>query len=286
MCRCFRSLPGKASSWLAIGFALLSVLTIGCGTENAASSIVQIELMPTQPGQRPLVRVKPCTATLPTSNASFGQFPLLVRRDGKPHYTRLLDPQDVQQGVVRDLDIPGELAGHTWSVALERVVDKQTTQRISNSIDFDPTDTSAVAVEQEAQPIEIIVTDKGWQIDGQLISRDAITQETLEAVLGTSRVTEPTRFMRYLTWDDQGIFVSFPKGDTPSLGIYLRETSSRMDSSPVALFSGKVALADEQVDLNMTVEQAEAFKQTHPGFYFTPTFSTKQPKVVFEYLFR
>lgn len=229
------------------GYVILSCLILG-GCSNSSSSIsdtgdkpVEIVLLESNIN-RPLVWVKPCKSTLPKSNTRFGQYLLLVRKNGEGYYERTLDAQEIEGGVEKDLAIPYSDTISKWTVAVECVQDSQTkaTILLSNTIAIDPTNPNKNAVarparERSVRNISIVIDEENIKIDGEIVPGFQ-GLEVLERILG-----KPSRKVEeFIVWDEYGISVKGSEASLKSLKLFINSTDYRVLSDPNALFGGTI----------------------------------------------
>ncbi len=198
---------------LSIVLVLLAVIgSAGCGDQEAGRP-VKISMLRTRPGSRPLVWIEPCDKALQPSNVASSQYAMIVERDGQPYYSRTVEPAEIKGGREMDLDIPSIESGKKWSVALERVIRGKETEAISNRLVFDPSDTSAIAIDRP--PMPVACSDWVMSVTGPKVSiNDKVTfslpMSQDDAAVLLKFLGEPSRresrIMRTMTWDKLGIY--------------------------------------------------------------------------------
>lgn len=215
---------------------------------DSASKPIEIVLLESNIN-RPLIWVKPCKSVLPKSNSRFGQYLLLVRKNGEAYYERTLDPQEIEGGVEKDLAIPYSDTTSKWTVAVECVLDAQTktTSMLSNSLTIDPTNPNQNAAarparERSTHDISIVIDEENIVVGGETIPGFQ-GLEILERVLG-----KPNRKVdEFLIWDEHGLAANGSEASLNRLKLFFHSTNYRVLSDPHALFGGTIKADDVSV---------------------------------------
>lgn len=243
----------------------------GCsgGDSSDADMPVEIMLIKTN-GKRHIVMIKASKEVIGESDTNFGQYLLLVRKNDTVFYSRLVDPWDVTNGSEKDLAISkSESPEHNWSVALERVVEGEETERVSNTIIFDPSNPNAAAVARPAmQPVgkEMVIDigDEQLSVNGQVLSFP-IDYERITDVFGMhSRPGQNRHESRNPTWENKAMFGRGQVGDVRSLGFQIRRSPFSIEFLPRStVFAGKFTVNQKPFDTTLSEAESKKVNPQH-----------------------
>ena len=248
--------------------ALTTALVTTCGWAAPPETPVTIRLVTAEGVTGPLVEIRPYDGKLEASAARGGQYLLLVRMDGEPHYERLIGPEEIESGTFKDLRFPGAGRKAEWTVALERLVSGKTTAAVSNTISFDPLNPAKSAEPVPTPTRGEVRTEIGpaaggfakYAVGGKDL--DLGRYASVEAALGPpDRTVTGPRGGKTWVWDARGISAVGDGASVDKLILHLEPPEAgRLPTAttPRRLFSGTVSRRGREAGPGSTRDDFDA----------------------------
>ena len=249
-------------------FAVLVALAASCTAAAPPTGPIAIRMVSAEGVSTPLVEIRPYAGPLEASAARGGQYLLLVRKDGEPHYERLIGPEEIEAGTYKDLRFPGAGQEADWSVALERLVSGKTTEAVSNALAFDPQDPAADATPVPVPTRADVRTEIGpasggfakYAVGGKDL--DLARYPVVEAALGKpDRTVTGPRGETTWVWDERGISARGDGASVDKLILHLEPPAAGLlpqATTPKRLFNGSVTRGDRTAGPGSTRDDFDA----------------------------
>jgi len=236
---------------------IVLLLCSGCSPTNTQKAkvapVVKLQLVQSPEASNPIFYISPCAAELPRPGSPLG-YSLVVRENGRPLNQIVLSPDQIQRGLLGYLKVSSRSPILPCTVAIENL-NGDDSELLSNTISFDPADTSPIAVKsygklRSDRELEIEIQEKGITLDGTTYFSGYVTAMDL---LG-----KPSHWdLGRVFWDELGVYYDNYATEFACFVILFNEPDEP-GYYPTKMFHGILKIGDVTIDSTWTKTKIDA----------------------------